>query len=523
MYYVKPYLVKQGGTFSRASTATYTDAAGVLRYAAIDEQRPIIETIAATNLVPTSQELTAVTGVVVATGYAGPDATTSATRIRANISETSIKESIGASTAALTSGATYGASVYLYSTDTFAGVRAKLSGGTTYGCVVNLATGAVVASSGAANITTEDLTGGWWRIGFAFVAGAAQTAAVQLRFALSSSVDSSWSTGLYKDVYFFGAQIEAGSVSSYIPTTGAAATRAVDIVTAGSGGSELQYSNVAVTEAAWLVGTAYVIGDKVIVGSGTDIYEAVANNTGVNPTTDTTGKWLNIGKVNRWKMFDGYMSTGTSNLDEISVSIRPSAAVDCLALFGVVGYKATVIVIDDTEGEVYRNVTYLRGTTPTESSWTAARRTLPVSDDIMLLSDLPLTKTCTITIQIAENTGSNAECGMCIVGRAKQLGSAKWGVKAGIADYSAKTVDTFGNVSITERAYADRADYQIMLLDGDEYTTKKELAAVRATPCVYVGDAAKKTTVVYGYYKSFDCVLSHANWSDWNLEVEGLT
>jgi len=84
-------------------------------------------------------------------------------------------------------------------------------------------------------------------------------------------------------------------------------------------------------------------------------------------------------------------------------------------------------------------------------------------------------------------------------------------------------MDAFGNASVTERAYADRADYQIVLLDGDEHSTKKELAAVRATACVYVGDASRKTTIVYGYYKSFDCVLARVGISDWNLEVEGLT
>lgn len=537
MYYVKPYLVSDSGAFSRASSATYSDAAGVLRYAAIDVKRPIIELLGSTNLIPRSNSFTEVTGCNVLSGGftgIGPDGTSNGIEVRPSpYDDVLIAEVTTPATAALVVGATYSASIYVREGHylDYVGVRAKLSGGLTYGCIVQLlptldselGSGKVVSSAGATNTVIEPMSTGYIRISFRFIAGAAETCTLQLRFAENALVDTASAKTQSSGVRIFGAQVEPGPASSYIPTTGTAASRSPDVIpVAVPGNSELQYSNVPLTTAIWAAGTDYAIGNQVVVGTGgTDIYEALAASTGVNPTTDTTGKWLKTGKVNRWRMFDGFMSTGTSYLEQISVVVRPYAAVDCIWLFGLAGYIVTVIVIDDAEGEVYRKQTYIRGTTPTESSWWAARHTLPVADDMLILSDLPLTATCSISIQIANTTGLNAECGMCLVGRKKQLGLAQWGARSGIADYSVKDRDAFGNPVITERSYADRADYPIMMLDQDEYQAKRDLAAVRAIPCVYVGSELKKTTIVYGYFKNFDFVLPGFGRSEWNLEVEG--
>jgi hypothetical protein len=51
---------------------------------------------------------------------------------------------------------------------------------------------------------------------------------------------------------------------------------------------------------------------------------------------------------------------------------------------------------------------------------------------------------------------------------------------------------------------------------------QKVLADIRTTATVFVGDPNRPETVVYGFYKQFNIVLSTPSISDCSIEVEGL-
>jgi uncharacterized protein (DUF2141 family) len=52
---------------------------------------------------------------------------------------------------------------------------------------------------------------------------------------------------------------------------------------------------------------------------------------------------------------------------------------------------------------------------------------------------------------------------------------------------------------------------------------QKALADIRTTPTVFIGDPNRPETIVYGFYRNFNIVLSTPSISDCTIEVEGLT
>ncbi len=554
MFLIKPYLVQPAGAITRASTATYTDASGVLKYAIVDEVRPIIETTASTNLLPySSSNFTATNASITQNNARGPDAVNNSADYFSFTSTTTPTEyyvrTVVADRTVSTTGV-IGCSIYLKSGSSLArAVGVELLSDSEAGMGSSTSVSQVSAMLVASNpyvvgeirtqtgvvsgsATSEVVADGWIRL--SFKANVSERY-VRLRvYAIDYPNESTFDT-LVSDsgpsesynIQYFGAQIEANSVSSYIPTNGSTATRAADIVPVQPvGTSELLSSNVAFNDySEWAAGTAYVIGNRVIVSAqSTNIYEAIANSTGVNPTTDTTGKWLNIGAVNRWRMFDSYLSTKTTRTDSIEVAIRPGYSVDTVSLINVVGKEVRIIITDPQEGEVFNQVYDIYPSSLTNSSWYSYFFETPTSFRRTIIIDgIPRTGKATVTVMIS-NPGLTAEVGLLLVGKKQQIGDGvEYGTTTGIVDYSVKQTDQFGNTSVVERAYADRLNYKIYIKETDVYNLKSILASVRSTPCLYVGNKEIESTISYGYYKNFDIALQHPSYSDYNLEIEGLT
>lgn len=532
MLMIAPFLVTPAAQPTRASTATYLDAAGVLRYAAVDEVRPILETTGSTNRVNDANAFTNSTGTTVATttSVKAPDAIADAVRVTCSATTGEHRAEIGSESF---SGGSQpiGASVFVRK-GTLTRVKIVLRYSASYtvrfSALLDLVSGTVVATTGTGTVQLEACTDGWYRvkINSTSVSGQAHGLRVYLDNGSGSAAESTTFTGTTSQyAHVWGAQIEAGAVSSYIPTSGSEVTRAPDVLPAAVAGvSDLLSSNVPIDDhAAWSAGTAYTTGQRVIVTGYTDIWECVTGNTGVNPTTDTSGKWLLVGKINRWRMFDKYMGSQTALAEAIGISVRPGAACDCLVLFGLVAASVRVAVNDLYDGEVYQREfqTMVKQPLQTSTFYDYLHNVEVEAKDILVVSDLPLSRNCTVTVQI-NMPGGTAKVGMCLFGRGEEIGTPEWGATVGISDYSQVSRDTWGNPDIVERTFSDKAHMQIVLPTKDVPRVKKLLASRRAKATVFMGHVDYPSTIVYGFPKDFDQVLKGVAWSDYQLTVEGL-
>lgn len=253
-------------------------------------------------------------------------------------------------------------------------------------------------------------------------------------------------------------------------------------------------SNVAETDyPTWSSGTSYALGARVVAGGTHRIYEStVPGNVGIDPTAPT-GKWSDIGPTNRWAMFDQALGSTTDATGSIAVTVD-AAAIGAVALLDVVG--ATVRV-----------------------QATGYDRTVAVGAGAITFLDLP-SSTTRVSVTIA---GSGAvSVGTLLVGKLVGLGLTESSPTAGITDYSRKDVDDFGAVTIVERAWAKRMSQNALIDTSAIDAVFARLAAVRATPALWIGQDGFDSLTIYGFFKEFTITPGEAV-SKLALSIEGLS
>ena len=227
-------------TFTRASSGTYTDSAGVLQTAATDvprfdhnpttgESLGLLVEEQRTNLLLQSEDFSTTWSVdglssIATNTIASPASTLTADTLTVSggganrVSQSYFVPSAG----------TYTLSVYAKAgTGNVLQFRQFLANKDAY-VLFNFTTGVMGVVSGgnsaSATATATALPNGWYRLVLTNTYSDAATIDLRIGGAVGSSE-------INTTFYLWGAQLEAGAFpTSYIPTTGAAATRAADVV-----------------------------------------------------------------------------------------------------------------------------------------------------------------------------------------------------------------------------------------------------------------------------------------------------
>lgn len=274
----------------------------------------------------------------------------------------------------------------------------------------------------------------------------------------------------------------------------------------------------------WSASATYAKGARVIVLEQHKVYQSVADaNTGNDPTAVLAEpKWLLVGATNRWKAFDKSVSSQSAQASTISYRIKPGRAVTNLGALNLKGGTSMRLrLVDPVYGEVYDKTISL-SRIPVAVGWWAwffGERTTPTQ---ALFSGLPSFPGSELVIEI---TGTaELAVGVIVIGQERHFSlGVRMGARVGIQDYSRKERNEFGDVMVVERNFAKRASFSMLLLAREVDAFYDFLATVRATPCLWIGSNRYESTTVYGFYKSFDIVISYFDYSDCELELEGLT
>jgi hypothetical protein len=239
-------------TFTRASSGTYVDSAGVLKTAAIDvprfdhnpttgESLGLLVEEQRTNLLLRSEEfdnaswiksaLLAFGSGSTANAIAGPSGAVSADLLT---EDTATTEHFAEQNFNTISGTTYAFSVFVKAGANKTTVVLRLttaawSGGANNQVRFNLSTGASTIIVGSPVAFSQNFGNGWWR--FTIVSTASSTGTPAARIHLTdSSGNTSYTGDGTSGIYLWGADLQAGAFpTSYIPTTTAAVTRSADV------------------------------------------------------------------------------------------------------------------------------------------------------------------------------------------------------------------------------------------------------------------------------------------------------
>lgn len=221
----------------RNSAATYVDDAGVLQTAAANVARwqvgQLLVEGAATNLTTYSQDF-AGTGwwknntTVVTDAVVGPHGGGAAKLVE---NSSSGFHGLYGGSGAVVAGERYTSSVYLKAGGRNVVRLNSYTGAADVITTVDLSSG-VIASTGSDWTYVEPLATGWFRIAHSFIAAVSGDSLYRCQVYLRNEDGLDLYTGNGSaGVYIFGAQVEAGELSSHIQTTTAPATRAADIIT----------------------------------------------------------------------------------------------------------------------------------------------------------------------------------------------------------------------------------------------------------------------------------------------------
>lgn len=291
----------------------------------------------------------------------------------------------------------------------------------------------------------------------------------------------------------------------------------------GVSASMLVSTNVPETDyAEYNAATSYALGARVIVAAQHKVYEsAVAANVGNSPAS-SPAQWTEVGATNRWKAFDQTVSTQTKNPLSISYRIKPGRAIHAVALLNLSGASAVrVRVIDPTHGSVYDTTASLSGI-PQNSSWWDWFFGAKTERKQLVITDIPAMPLADILIDISGT--SDLGVGVIVIGEMRRFSmGVKSGTRVGFQDFSRKEKNEFGDTVLVERGFSRTASFSMLLRASEVDAIDRYVTTVRAYPCVWIGSGRYEATTVYGFPKNFDIVISYFDYSDCELEIEGLT
>ena len=341
-------------TFARSKSATYVDSSGVIQTASSGTIRDahhewngsswvrkglLLETDAATNLITYSETIESGTGqwstatgsaATVQDATAAPDGNTQGVKLN----ETSVTDEFFIfSSPFAASASNICGSIYMKAGERgFGVVQVYVDGGTRHAICVNLSTGAITDtdSTGSPSIVStgvDDAGNGWYRV---WVSLTHTIGLISLIVMPSDSATPTWvsSSARYagtagSGIYIWGAQLEAGSFpSSYIPTSGATATRAGETLSVNAAGvpwSTTAMSWVFEGEASWIDSGS--TSEAILFGSYVDASNNL--NLAISGSGADTGKLLATTETAATvETADGPSNTAAGYRNAVSAGLR---------------------------------------------------------------------------------------------------------------------------------------------------------------------------------------------------------
>ena len=221
--------------------------------------------------------------------------------------------------------------------------------------------------------------------------------------------------------------------------------------------TNLTSSTVAETDyAAWLVGTTYALGARVIVLSSHKIYQSLqAGNLGNDPLLDTQNDpdnlpiwWVEVSATNRWKPFDGLRNNVAIDAAPMTYVITPDVVTDGLALLNVDAQDIDVVVTFGAV-EVYNENFPLVSRVVTD--WYEFFFKPFQQKRNIYIDGLPPLIGAEISVTLNRDAAADVSLGILAVGNSLYIGEAVYGATSDVRSFSRTEPNEFGNTYLVRR------------------------------------------------------------------------
>jgi hypothetical protein len=244
------------------------------------------------------------------------------------------------------------------------------------------------------------------------------------------------------------------------------------------------------------------------IGLAVNIYDSVKNPSGC---------WKFLGTTNRWKMFDQFLNTQTTNASTITAIV---SVYDAQAIFvGNVNADSIRIQIEDNlTGTIIEDVTYSLLNEPTD--WLSYF----YSDVSYVKSSIiheRTTLTRDVSVIVTAISSGTAAIGIFLAGSTYSIGTTQWNFKLSALDYSIVAIDTSSGVAYLQQGnYAKLWDGQMFINSNWSPSVYSTLVNIRGTPIVFYDKP--DTTLIYGFIKTFEMTISGTVETRVDIKLQGL-
>lgn len=269
-------------------------------------------------------------------------------------------------------------------------------------------------------------------------------------------------------------------------------------------------------ETAWVTSTAYAVGDTVsyLIGDLYHKFECIQAHTSDSaklpeafPDDETNAYWIDLGAVNKYKMFQLERSGQTvETTSPLTVEVDPGEMVGSVALDGLVGDDVTLEVYNTTPTLVKTETKSLLDRVVTDwYDWTY-KPYRQVSKTVF--NDLPLDPTYTFKIIITRATG-DVKCGAVVAGVPFEIGKTLVGTDGGFLNFSSFDRTFDGETKIRLRQRVPENKHKLFIKKEKFNATLQMFADLNGVVTVWMGlsdtvDDYFESTFIVGLYKDFD-------------------
>lgn len=293
------------------------------------------------------------------------------------------------------------------------------------------------------------------------------------------------------------------------------------------------------TEPTWDVGTSYVLNDvvKYLTTKGTEpgiwkLYTALGATTGDNPEDDDGSNWVDNGATERYKMFDLYtMTESTDSSSDITINLHCNR-INSISFLNAQAYE---LEIDVWEGSTLGDKiagNKIGGTTTVDLRQLVGNwyefffRDFQYVRDAVTPIDLGLYYDVVVQVTFKKYASEDCFVGQVIPGRKYLLGSSQWGIETGIDDWSTIIRDeNFGTLYLQQGNFSEllTVDVQTERLLSEE--TEMILRQLRAVPTLWIANQNgidSDSWIVYGHLAKYRALRSNLSKTDFVLKLGGM-
>lgn len=295
--------------------------------------------------------------------------------------------------------------------------------------------------------------------------------------------------------------------------------------------SQLSSTTAVNTQPAWVNGTTYALGDRVLWSAAPAsgwmkgvpmlrVFESLASSNTANPAEDAT-KWLNIGPANTVAMFTTRLAEVTTAPDLLAVSVSPMQVVTCCAFFGLVGDSIT-LTVRSIDGGVRSTETRTLIRRPAVVDWFTFF--LAPYEQATQALFLPITCLPGDLLEVAI-VGPTAACARMVYGQLTEVGNTpNFGAGWSMDNYTSADEDEFGFIDPELGDYAPRNAITAMVNKGRTNATISTLIALRGQPSLLVGSRDPdylNALVNFGLFRDPQVVIESPSYGVLSFEFKG--